>query len=363
MKTTTDTARPTRLWVRILKYFAITLVVLLIAALVLEALLKWRDRVQLPMPGEMISIGSHRMHWWCEGERSGNPTVVLDAGAIAFSTSWRNVIPRVANHTRVCAFDRSGLGWSEAGPGPWDGDQAAQELAALLDAAGETKPVIYVGHSLGAMLGRIFASHYPERLAGLLLLEPADPEIIVRDLNEERETPLTADMPDAACGMRCPLAAAAGLTGIPRWMLNSQEILEDPNLPRLAVEEFIARTVATDNLLHLVQMGRYFPRIFYQTLDNRSLGDIPLIMGYGTQSGKLLGDHESEEEWQRDYEESLAAWEASGTLSSNFLGMRGVEGANHLSLVTYPEYAAAVAAMIDELILAASDNGRKTANP
>jgi len=42
-----------------------------------------------------------------------------------------------------------------------------------------------------------------------------------------------------------------------------------------------------------------------------------------------------------------------GIQSLSFLGMGAGEGANHLSLVTYPEYASAVAAMIDELILAA----------
>jgi len=359
MKSTKEDPKPSRIWLRILKYLSMTVGGILLIAVALEASLKLRDNARLTMPGVMVDIGTHQMHWWCQGENKGAPTVILDAGAIAFSTSWRAVMPLVAERTRVCAFDRSGLGWSEAGPGPWDANQAAMELASLLDATGETAPLIYVGHSLGAMFARVFASHYPERLAGLLLLEPADPDIIIRDLNEEREKPLTADLPETGCGMRCPLVVAAGLTGIPRWMLGSQEILQDPELPRLAVDEFIARSIKTGNLVHLVKMGRYFPRIFFQTLENRSLGDIPLIMGYGTESGKLLGDHENEEEWQADYEDTLAAWRVTGGLSSRLLGMREVEGANHLSLVAYPEYAKSVDSMVNELLEASEPDGQQ----
>ena len=246
---------------RVLKYLALGIVALIAAALILEAVLRAKDSHDYPMPGRLVDIGSHEMHIWCEG--TGRPTVVLDAGAIAFSTSWRAVVPLVADSTRVCAFDRSGLGWSEAGPGPWDGNQAADELSQLLRAAGINEPVIYVGHSLGAMLARIFAHRHPEQLAGLVLIEPADPEIIIGEFNEEREEPLNRDMPDLSCGMRCPVMMFVASTGIPRWMLSGQELLEDPNLPGLAVEEFVARSVRPANIRHLVYMGRFFPRIFF----------------------------------------------------------------------------------------------------
>lgn len=340
--------KPRRLWLRILKYLGVGVGLLMIAALATEALFKYHDARKYPMPGRLVDIGSHQMHWWCKGQ--GSPTVILDAGAIAFSTSWRQLIPLISEQSRVCAFDRSGLGWSEPGPGPWDADQAAVELAALLNAAGEDDQVIYVGHSLGAMLARVFATHYPGRLAGLLLIEPADPEIIIRDFNEERDEPLHANMPDPDCGKRCTMATIAGALGLPRWMLKTQDIMQDSKLPQQAVYEFVARTVATDNLRHLVMMGRYFPRIFFQTLENRTLSDIPLIIGYGTRSGQLLGDHKDMEEWKSDHEETLAAWEKTGELSSNFLGMRVVDDANHLSIVTYPEHAEVIAAMVEELL-------------
>ncbi|MDJ0751386.1 MAG: alpha/beta fold hydrolase [Woeseiaceae bacterium] len=340
-----------------MKYTLLTVIALLALAVLLEGLTIARDTRTFPMPGRLVDIGSHEMHVWCEGE--GRPTVILDAGAIAFSTSWRAVLPLVAQTTRVCAFDRSGLGWSEAGPGPWDGDQAADELALLLTASGIDEPVIYAGHSLGAMLARIFADRYPERLAGLVLIEPADPEIIIGEINEERETPINRDMPDSTCGFRCPIAVFMALTGLPRWMLKGQDILNDQQLPELAVKEFVARSVRPSNIRHLVFMGRYFPRIFFQTLDNTSLGSTPVVFVYGTRSGELLGDHTSLEEWQHDYDAQLVAWQRTGETSANFLGMREVPDANHLSIVTYPEHAEAVAGVIREMHEHVRDQGRK----
>ena len=85
--------------------------VALVTVLVVERDQRIADEESLPMPGRLVDIGTHRMHLWCEGQ--GSPTVVLDAGAMAFSTSWRSVVDALDGRSRVCAFDRSGLGWSE----------------------------------------------------------------------------------------------------------------------------------------------------------------------------------------------------------------------------------------------------------
>ncbi len=342
----TNTAKSSRV-LRITKYVSLTVLGLLVVALLVEGVTLAIDARAYPMPGRKVDIGTHEMHIWCEGD--GAPTVVLDAGAVAFSTSWRAVVPLVANTTRVCAFDRSGLGWSDSGPGPWDGNQAADELAMLLDEAEIAGPIIYVGHSLGAMLGRIFADRHPDRLAGLVLIEPADPSIIIGEINEERATPVNREMPDLSCGLRCAIAVFVAITGLPRWMLYGQDMLDDPQLPELAVEEFIAVSVRPSNVRHLVYMGRFFPRIFFQTLDNTSLRDIPVVFVYGTRSGQLLGDHASPEEWRQDYEAQLLAWQRTGETSTQFLGMRKALDANHLTIVMYEEHARTVADTIEEM--------------
>jgi hypothetical protein len=89
------------------------------------------QRAAFPGSGEMVDVGEHRLHMNCLGQ--GSPTVVLDGGLGYTSVEWSGwVQPEVAKHTRVCAYDRAGMGWSEPGPGAPDATQTADELHALL---------------------------------------------------------------------------------------------------------------------------------------------------------------------------------------------------------------------------------------
>ena len=65
-------------------------------------------------PGRLIDIGGRKLHLYCTG--TGSPTVILIAGGGAFSIDWALVQPKVAQNTRVCSYDRSGLAWSDSGP-------------------------------------------------------------------------------------------------------------------------------------------------------------------------------------------------------------------------------------------------------
>ena len=74
------------------------------------------ERRKFPHPGRMIDIGGLQLHIYCTG--NGAPTVVLEAPAAGMSAAWGWVQPAVAQTTRVCSYDRAGLGWSEAGDQP-----------------------------------------------------------------------------------------------------------------------------------------------------------------------------------------------------------------------------------------------------
>ena len=87
-------------------------------------------------PGRLIDVGDDvgiNMHIYCTGE--GSLTVVLDAGANGGTMSWAKVQEQVSNHTRVCSYDRAGMGWSEEGPKPRTFMRIADELHALLQTA------------------------------------------------------------------------------------------------------------------------------------------------------------------------------------------------------------------------------------
>jgi pimeloyl-ACP methyl ester carboxylesterase len=129
--------------------------------------------MRTPPPGRLVSVGTHRLHIHCEGD--GSPSVVFDAALGGSSLSWSLVLPSVARVTRACAYDRAGFGWSEAGPLPRTAGRIADELHTLLRAAGVAPPYIFVGHSFGGLVARIFAARHRELVDGLVLIEPAYP--------------------------------------------------------------------------------------------------------------------------------------------------------------------------------------------
>ena len=105
-----------------------------------------RDLAVTPPPGELVDIGGYRLHLWCTG--NGAPAVILDTGLGGSSAGWYSVQPDVARLTRVCSYDRAGMGYSDPGPSPRTARRIASELAKLLDRRGIAGPVVLVGASI-----------------------------------------------------------------------------------------------------------------------------------------------------------------------------------------------------------------------
>ncbi len=124
--------------------------------------------------GQLVDVGGYRLHLACAGH--GTPTVLLESGLGETAAYWEWISTELAYDTRVCVYDRAGRGWSDPAPAAQDGLDVAGDLASLLDHARITGPLVLVGHSSGAQYVRIFAGRYPERVAGMVLLDgqPAD---------------------------------------------------------------------------------------------------------------------------------------------------------------------------------------------
>ena len=116
---------------------------------------------------------------WISCAGTGTPTVVLAAGLGASHTAWSIVVPRLRERTRVCVYDRPGLGASPArrGSKTTDAGEHADELRALLAKAGEQGPFVLVGHSYAGLIVRSFAAQAPREVAGVLLLDAVYPGI------------------------------------------------------------------------------------------------------------------------------------------------------------------------------------------
>lgn len=127
------------------------------------------DLATYPAAGRLVDVGGYRMHLDCRGE--GSPTVVMDAGLGASSLDWSLVQADIAGTTRVCTYDRAGIGRSDPSPLPRTPGHIAEELHMLLTHAGVTGPYILVGHSLAGKNVRLFASAHPDEVAGLVLVD------------------------------------------------------------------------------------------------------------------------------------------------------------------------------------------------
>lgn len=138
---------------------------------------------------------------------NGPVTVVLEAGMREDSRAWRFVIEGLSKSATVIAYDRAGMGQSDAGAAPRTSEKIAQELKLLLEHLHARAPYILVGHSAGGWHLRTFAHFYPEAVAGLVLIdsphedfEARRDELLTTEEREQRKAMLAesrAGLPEA----------------------------------------------------------------------------------------------------------------------------------------------------------------------
>jgi pimeloyl-ACP methyl ester carboxylesterase len=104
---------------------------------------------------------------------SGSPVVIFDAGAGGWSKDWAPVHDEIAKTTMACAYDRPGHGLSDPRPLPLDTKTVADDLDAMLSAAGIAPPYVLVGHSLGSYHVRQYANTRFDKMAGMVLVDPS----------------------------------------------------------------------------------------------------------------------------------------------------------------------------------------------
>ncbi|HZC17881.1 MAG TPA: alpha/beta hydrolase [Caulobacteraceae bacterium] len=144
-----------------------------------EHLAELDDRRFKP-PGELVDIGGRKLHLSCTG--SGSPTVVLEPGGGEFSLLIAPLQRRIATFTHVCSYDRAGYAWSDPAPPGRTFDQRAADLDRLLASAQVEGPYVLVGASYGGFLVRSFARQEPPKVAGMVLVDAAEENIVYNHL-------------------------------------------------------------------------------------------------------------------------------------------------------------------------------------
>ena len=152
--------------------------ILAIAGVIYQTIATESDQRNYPAPGQLVDVGGYHLHIYCTGE--GSPTVILEAAADMMSADWGWIQPEIAKKTRVCAYDRAGMGWSESGLQPRDAVQVSTELHTLLTQVGIAGSYILVGHSAGGLYTRMYTAQFPEEVVGMVLIDPGHPDMNTR---------------------------------------------------------------------------------------------------------------------------------------------------------------------------------------
>jgi pimeloyl-ACP methyl ester carboxylesterase len=241
----------------------VLVLVLILAGTIYESVSEAADIQAYPPPGQMVDVGGYRLHIKCTG--TGSPTVVVEAGFGDTSASWGWVQPEVAKTTRICTYDRAGMGWSEASPRPRTARDYAQELHTLLAKANERGPYVLVGHSMGGYTVIVYAHDYPAEVAGLVLVDAQD--LPTSDV----ATPQPAPKPG---GFTLPaLLARIGLMRLLAEPLGSVE-----NLPEGDKQAYTAYAVAPRSVQTFTDEGMGMSAGGAQARAVTSLGALPLIV-------------------------------------------------------------------------------------
>jgi pimeloyl-ACP methyl ester carboxylesterase len=300
-------ARPKRglgLWIRRgLVWLVAGLLALAVIGAIYQVVATQIDQRTYPPPGEIVDVGTHTLHIKCLGE--GGPTVILEADNLGMSAHWVRVQQQLAQTTRVCAYDRAGMGWSESGTEPRDASQISSELHTLLKGADTEAPYVLVGHSYGGLYARMYAARYPNQVAGVVLVDSSHPEQFTRSPEGRAMYEQTRRM-----GAVIPWLTRLGVIRLINFYPAHPDL---PSQQRAQIEAFNS---STQQVVTTAEEFRATPETNTQVSNMGSLGDKPLaVLSAGEQSSDWL-----------EMQQELAA------LSPNSVH-RVVEGATHESLL------------------------------
>jgi len=296
----------------------------------------------IPAPGELHEIDGLRLHLRRSGPRPTDdrqPTIVIESGAGTVSPVYARLQQALARKYSVCSYDRPGLGWSQPDTEPLDGERNARRLHALLAAAGVRGPIVFIGHSLGGLLMRVYTSLYPEQVIGLLMLDASHPDQFEKtaDMNATTLAPAIA----AERAKRAKLRDAGDDAPPPPELAMVEALFAD--MPEVVAQMVATYTPEAVDAMLLEMSGTAV--LARQAAAVRDLGHRPLAVLWAPQSALPTGDTtlDAVRALWPEYQRSSAALSTRGRV-------REVPGADHMGIAMLPPFVAIVAEEIDEIM-------------
>jgi len=304
-----------RLTGRVFLAVIVFIVGLITFGLIRESIIRNKYQSEYLPPGQMVDLGTHNIHLFCIGEN--RPTVVFESDLDQYGVlSWDSVQDKIGELTRACSYDRAGILWSEPGPRPRDGETIVNELAAVLDVAGEEGPYVLVGHAFGGVFVRIFAGQNLDDVCGMVLVDSGHPD----ELTRFAEVGLEKEIPEKKIRPLILLLSHLGMPG--RFKGNQYNLSLDiykqqqAFLPKSSMAWFDETVEAPSTLS---QAGQY-----------KNLGDIALIvLANAKPTSKSLNNRDPKDIWLELQQEL--------TLLSENNEIRVLEDAGHYIQFGNPE--------------------------
>jgi len=186
------------------------LLVAMAAGAIAEQLARRQAVHAFPPPGRMVDIGGRRIQLDCRGQ--GLPVVVFEANDLGGSLGWSAVQAEVANTRRACSYSRAGIMWSDPADGTRDDKAIADDLHAVLRAAGEHPPFVLVGHSLGNLYNVAYTKYFGDEVAGLVMVDPAHPD-------QARQIEAITHRPFSVLAPATKILTKLAWSGLPRLLI------------------------------------------------------------------------------------------------------------------------------------------------
>lgn len=158
---------------RILKYFGISIAILIVGFLAV-AQIAYQSIPQIEPPGKMYSVNDvGEIHMHCTGpeDNNGKPTIIIISGGTTPSFAYFDLQEKLSETVRTCTYDTAGIGWSPANDIPHTTKNLSNELHLLLQSAKIDGPIILAGHSLGGITSLIYSAEHKEQVAGIAFID------------------------------------------------------------------------------------------------------------------------------------------------------------------------------------------------
>ena len=227
---------------------------------------------------------------------------------------------------------------------PHDVGALADQIAAIVKAAGLRGRFVYVGHSLGANDAIVFASKYPRQVSALVLIEPGRPKDLLEDFHGTRAQAMRVN----ECGFLCLAGEAADGLGIVRAAFLISGSGSRSLTPSMRAE-YLAELSHPAEIRTIIATLAALPKSGYQTGDVKTFGATPVLLV--TSSDPRPRDSDETLAQFRQWRVDQLAWFGSlAAMSSCGRGPVVVANSTHATMVMGASGAASTAGAIADFL-------------